>query len=514
MWSTEYNDYLRDESRRTGRADAISFPRSEDEICEALAAARAAKLPVTVQGARTGITGGAVPDGGQILNLSRMNRFLSVALDEASGECRITLQPGALLADLNHFLRNPLAPDLPAAEGIGAEARRAVEAKGRFLFPPDLTEVSASFGGLVSCNGSGARSYRFGATREYVRSLRVVLADGRVIALRRGNQKCRGRAFSLADGLGGAIKGRVPSYTMPDVKNAAGYFAADDMDLIDLFIGAEGTLGILSQIEVAAVPLPPVLWGIMSFLPTEDDALSFVERVRTAPARPYAIEFIDGSALTLLRARKKDNAAFASLRAPPAGNVTAVYVEFGGTAEAVDGAVSEMSDILSDCGGDVDQTWLAGSEREIDEIKKFRHAVPEAVNLLIDERRRSEPKLTKLGTDLAVPDGALRSAMRMYREGLKQTGLDNVIFGHVGNNHLHVNILPRTLADYETGRKLYQEWARTVVAMGGTVSAEHGIGKLKAPMLREMYGEEGIREMREIRQLFDPAGMLNQGNLF
>ena len=514
MWSAEYNDYLRDESRRTGRADAISFPNTEGDILKGLAAARAARQPVTVQGARTGITGGAVPDGGHILNLSRMNGILSASLDQATGECRLTVQPGLLLADLNRFLRTPLAADLPAASGLDDSMRIAIAGSNRFFFPPDLTEASASLGGLVSCNGSGARSYRFGAARLFIRSLRVVLADSRVIELQRGVQKARGRSFALADGRGGTIEGALPSYTMPDVKNSAGYFVADDMDLIDLFIGAEGTLGILSQIEIAAIPLPPVLWGVMMFLPTEDDAVTFVERVRTAPARPFAIEFIDAASIALLRAQKHANPAFAGLRQPPPGGVTAVYVEYGGTAEAVDRAVSEMSDVLSDCGGDVDLTWLASSEHEIEDIKKFRHAVPEAVNLLIDERRRIEPKLTKLGTDLAVPDGALRSVMHLYREGLQRTGLASVVFGHIGNNHVHVNIIPSNLGEYEAGRALYQEWARTVVAMGGTVSAEHGIGKLKAPMLREMFGEEGIRQMRELRKLFDPAGVLNPGNLF
>jgi D-lactate dehydrogenase (cytochrome) len=513
MLSPEYNDYLRDESRRMGRADAISFPRTESDICKALAAAREAHQPVTIQGARTGITGGAVPDGGHILNLSRMNGILSAAVDPASGECRLVVQPGLLLADLNRFLRAPLAADLPAAAGLDAAARRSIAESNPFFFPPDLTETSASLGGLVACNGSGARSYRFGAARAFVRSLRIMLADGRTIALQRGVQSASGRSFALVDGRI-RIEGTLPSYAMPNGKSAAGYFAKDNMDLIDLFIGAEGTLGVLSQVEIAAIPLPPVLWGVMAFLNTEEDALTFVERARAAPARPIAIEYIDAAAIGLLRAQKHGNPAFANLQEPPSGRIAAVYVEYGGTAEAVDQAVSAMSDVLSDCGGDVDQTWLASSEREIDGLKKFRHAVPEAINLLIDERRRTEPKLTKLGTDLAVPDRALRSVVRLYREGLQHAGLESAVFGHIGNNHLHVNIIPRNLAEYEAGRALYLGWAREVVAMGGTISAEHGVGKLKVPLLREMYGDEGIRQMRELKRLFDPENVLNPGNLF
>jgi D-lactate dehydrogenase (cytochrome) len=102
----------------------------------------------------------------------------------------------------------------------------------------------------------------------------------------------------------------------------------------------------------------------------------------------------------------------------------------------------------------------------------------------------------------------------MYRAGLAAEGLEAVIFGHIGNNHVHVNILPRTLQEYNAGKDLYLRWARQVVALGGTVSAEHGIGKFKVAMLREMFGDQGIHEMREVKRLFDPEGKLNRGNLF
>ena len=104
--------------------------------------------------------------------------------------------------------------------------------------------------------------------------------------------------------------------------------------------------------------------------------------------------------------------------------------------------------------------------------------------------------------------------MALYREGLERLGLENVIFGHIGDNHLHVNIIPRTAEEYEKGRNLYQEWACKVVKVGGTVSAEHGIGKLKREMLEEMYGPKAIEEMRELKRCFDPLGLLNRGNLF
>jgi len=150
----------------------------------------------------------------------------------------------------------------------------------------------------------------------------------------------------------------------------------------------------------------------------------------------------------------------------------------------------------------------------MEKFKAFRHALPEAVNRLIDERRKVEPTLTKLGTDMAVPDAHLGAILERYERDLAAAGLDYVIFGHIGNNHLHVNILPASKADYQRGRALYLAWARDVVGWGGTVAAEHGIGKLKAPMLEVMFGAAGIAEMRAVKRVFDPEGRLSPGNLF
>ncbi|MHB0912375.1 MAG: FAD-binding oxidoreductase [Armatimonadota bacterium] len=465
-WTNEYDDYLRDESRRVGAAESISFPKSEAEVIEVLRAPG----PVTIQGARTGIVAGAVPPCGHVLNLSWMNGIGEVR------DGRITVQPGALLADV----------------------RKRVEAAGLF-FPPDPTETTASIGGMVACNASGALSYRYGPTRKWVQALRVVLADGSTLAIRRG-ERARGRDFSLTTEDGRTISGRLPGYAMPSVKSAAGYYVADDMELIDLFIGMEGTLGVITEVELSLAPRPAQVAGLTVFLPSEESALRFVRELRTIPV--VAIEYFNADALNLLR-----ETALTDVPAPLPG--CAVYTEVHG---GVDDAVERVLEILPKVGASDEKTWLAESEREIEALKAFRHAVPESVNLLIDERREENRSIAKLGTDMSVPTSALETAMRMYNEGL--AGLDSVIFGHIGDGHMHVNILPKDESEYETGRALYAIWARRVVEMGGSVAAEHGIGKTKAPLLALMYGEEGVAGMRDLKKLFDPEMRLAPGNLF
>ncbi|MEI7435356.1 MAG: FAD-binding oxidoreductase [bacterium] len=511
--AAEFSDYLRDESRRAGSAGAIAFPHDEDETAACLMEA-AVGCGVTVQGARTGITGGAVPDGGLILNLSRMQGILDVQLGASAGEYRLTVQPGLPLKALREALARRL-PDGVARPGAGtAAALRALQSGPPVWFPPDPTETSASLGGMLACNASGACSYAYGPTRRYVEALRVVLADGRRLALRRGIERAVGRSFALLTGDGQLCAGQLPDYRMPGVKNASGYFVADDMDLVDLLIGSEGTLGIITEIELRLLPHPAAMWGLQTFLPSEAAALKFVERLRAGMTRPVAIEFFDQAALDMLRQRKASTPAFKDIPEPPAAGA-AVYLEFHGDNEdEVSARVADAAGVLVRSGGREEEAWLASTPAELERLKSFRHAVPEAVNLTIDERRRATPGLTKLGTDMAVPDARIEEVVALYRAGLAKSGLESVVFGHIGNNHLHVNILPRSMAEYETGKALYLEWARNVIGWGGTVSAEHGIGKAKIALLRAMYGDTAITQMRAVKSVFDPAGRLNRGNLF
>jgi len=288
------------------------------------------------------------------------------------------------------------------------------------------------------------------------------------------------------------------------------------MDLVDLFIGSEGTLGVISEIELRLVPLPACRWAVLAFFPSDAEAVSLVMTVRSlAPAeRPVAIEYFDRHALDLLRDLKDAGGTVPGIPDLPANCRTALYLEYHGDELQVADAVGAIPARMEAVGASGEAAWIADSERELERFKLFRHAVPETVNRLIDERRKKEPEITKLGTDMAVPDTELQAILTHYRTGLDEAGLEAVMFGHIGNNHIHVNILPRTLQDYERGKDLYLQWARQVLEMGGTVSAEHGIGKFKVALLREMLGDAGIRQMRDVKRVLDPDGLLNCGNLF
>lgn len=498
-------DFLHDESRLAGFAEYIAFPETEDDVADILRQCAERQLAVTVQGARTGITAGAVPHGGVVLNMSKMNRVVGVIEGENAGEIRLRVQPGLLLKDLREYIRR----------GEWKAACRGSASSRDYFFPPDPTETTASLGGMIACNASGALSFHYGPTRNYVMALRVVLADGRRLALRRGVHRATGRRFTLSCEDGTEIRGTVPSYRMPRVKNAAGYFAQDDMDLLDLFVGGEGTLGVVTEAELVLQPAPIVRWGVMGFLDREGEVAALVELFRRAAPQPVALEYFDRYALDLLRQSRDRVAALQSLPEWSSTWQGALYVEFhaqdeGEALEALESAAERFESFgIADAA-----TWTATDAQQMEKLREMRHAVPEQVNAQIASLRQSEPRLTKLGTDMAVPDEYLAAALRMYREGLDSEKLYGVQFGHIGDNHVHVNILPRTWDEYERGRNLYLDWARRVIQWGGTISAEHGVGKLKVALLREMYGVTGVAQMAAVKRAFDPEWRLGCGTLF
>lgn len=471
----------------------IFFPEKESDIVEILAAYP--EIPVTVQGARTGLTAGCVPESGLTVNMERMNRILSCDTDETGGT--VTVQPGVLLQTLRRY--------------AGSQ---------HLFFTPDPTETTASLGGMVSCNSSGARSFKYGAVRNHVLGLTLILPGGGRLKIERGASFAAGRDFSLPTCGGRMIEGRLPEIEMPHVKkNTAGYFIRPDMDLIDMFIGAEGTLGIITSIKLTLIPESRYTFGAMLFLPDEGSAIELVQLVKKEmrePGRrsPEAMEFFGEDAVSLLRKAQIAGSMLTEMQLVPDVCSCGIYIEY--TAASRD----EMMELFEyirrvdmQVGGDPKETWAAMNESHMEKLKLFRHAVPELVNMNISEIKKECPDITKLGTDMSVPDDRLSDVFRMYRRDLDDGHFQSAVFGHIGDSHLHVNIIPGDMNEYMRGKKLFDHWADEVVAMGGSVSAEHGIGKLKTPLLKKLYSDGQLKDMMELKKCFDPEGLLNRGNI-
>lgn len=510
--SDEFAEYLRDESRTVGYADSISFPVCEHEISNIAKFCYKSCTKITVQGGRTGLAAAAVPFGGHIINLSKMNKVVGMAKE---GETfYLDVQPGFVLSELRKAITSKKF-DITGWTRESLDAYADFIKAGEQFFPPDPTETSATLGGMVSCNASGARTHGYGATRRYVTGLRAVLADGDTVTVNRGEFFAEKRKLEIKTDSGKIISVNLPSYKMPDTKNASGYFADDNMDAIDLFIGSDGTLGIISEIRIKLLPMPAEVWGTTCFFETEEQALLFTDKIKKKNIGPVSLEYFDARALEILRTQKAEKTAFAALPEIPESAETAVYVELHCTDDnAAAQKLFDVGGVIAEAGGSENNTWVARTETDRNRLLFFRHAVPESVNMLIDERKKEFPNITKLGSDMSVPDKYLFEVVALYRKTLAENGLEAAAWGHIGENHLHVNILPRNDEEYNIGKKLFVQWAGEIAKMGGAVSAEHGVGKLKASFLKVMYGEEHIREMAELKKIFDEKYILGVGNLF
>lgn len=505
-------EYLRDESKKVGHAESISFPETHEQVCQIMAQLYETGTPVTVQGSRTGLAAAAVPFGGHVLNLSRMDKVLGMRQED--DRFYITVQPGVILQKLNKSIAarafNTEGWDEAAQETYKAFTKTPVQ-----MFTPDPTESTAAIGGMVACNASGARSYHYGPTRRHINALRGVLADGQSIRIRRGEVFAKGLELTLQTEQGNTLNVKLPTYKMPECKNASGYYCKENMDAIDLLIGSDGTLAVLTEIEISLLPTPAMTWGVTAFFPDQYKAVAYTKQVRSIAEGIAAIEYFDTCALDILRKQKAENTAFAGLPFLPAEYGCAVYTELHcDSEEQAYELLEKLGSYCAQAGGNPDMTWVASSDSDRDMLHFFRHAVPESVNMQVERSKRNYPEITKVGGDLAVPDESFETLLALYDSTLEAEGLQHAAWGHIGDNHIHVNILPRDMDEYSRGKALLARWAAEVSRMGGAVSAEHGVGKLKAPFLEVMYGAEHIREMAALKAAFDPKCMLGRGNLF
>ncbi|MBV8817607.1 MAG: FAD-binding oxidoreductase [Acidobacteriaceae bacterium] len=432
---------VEDASGFTGHADYIVSPATTDEVARLLNEANRDRVPVTISGAGTGVTGGRVPQGGHLLSLDRFKK-----LDIQTGCCR-------------------------AGAGVPLSDLQSAAAQTRQFYAPDPTEWTASVGGSIATNASGSRSFRYGSTRRHVLALTTVFMDGSVRKLRRGD----------------TVDFDVPALPLPDVtKSTAGYLLRPGMDWIDLITGSEGTLAVVVEAELQLLPAPADLLSGVIFFQTDDAALDAVDSWRSIPGLRM-LEYFDRNSLDFLRQKYSE---------VPAGSGAALLIE--DDAGDVDAWVDRLPD---------ENSWFALSDQDRERFRRFRHALPELVNETMHRRG-----FLKLGSDFAVPVARNREMLSFYHEQLQ--GLDYVIFGHIGDAHVHVNILPESQADFERGKELMTAFARQAVKLGGTVSAEHGLGKRKSAFLAIQYTPEQIEAMKAVKRRLDPNWLLGRGNLF
>ncbi len=500
------DDKLYDESRYTGYADAWVRPTDAAQVQTVLTAANRYRIPVTTIAMQTSVTGASTPQGGVVLDLS--------GLTGVSPQDAALVRPGTILLDY----------------------KRSVEALGLF-YPPDPTSQNiASIGGTVACNASGALSYLYGPTRDYVDGLQVVLPTGELIDIRRGDVLCRDDTLvipaslpypRLAHDIAIPLSPEIsPSWR--DLKSAAGLWLSKPMDLVDLFIGTEGLFGVIVNIRTRLLPLRDLFFSLMILVPdrrtivalvqvldmfthpereeavcTNSDAdLSKVFALVTSPAaaerlnliRPACMEWFDAATSRLVSDRS----------APSLYGRLYIEQEYrpGTGADSYLEQWTDFQELMADHGYPL-EIEAAVAENQVRAMIIERRAVPELLN------KRIRPGLTKAASDCAVPMRHLEGFLELH-DALPEGR--TYVFGHIGNAHLHANLMPDDADELKDFRAILKDLAAQTIAMGGTVSGEHGIGKLKKPLFELMASKATLDHIRAVKSALDPNMLLNRGN--
>ena len=497
--------YLIDECKIRGNADRIAIPENESELSALMGNANFSGTKVTVSGLRTGLCGGSVPFGGTLVSMERFSSIIGIGEDEKGYFVRT--QPCVTIQNIVGSIQMKriegfadVTPD--ACAHFRSDPRK-------FFYPVDPTEMNGSIGGNIAANASGARTFKYGPTRNWVRSVKLMLPDGRCIRIDRGTYFAEGRHFDVTvDGV--HLEFDIPDYEFNrTVKNAAGLFCHRDMDLIDLIIGSEGILGIIVEADLRLVEWHPLISNII-FMPDDGSALSLIDDLRHDDVIcPEFVEYFDTGSVDLIRRTCERDP---TILEPPAERSSAIFLDM-----PLDGDVLSKYDRLFELvrrnGGDPARSWTGYDQNDRKRMFAFRHSVPKSIFDYVASLKDGIPAINKMGTDMSVPEINNREMMSYYDSVLKESGLEYVIFGHMGNCHPHVEIILKDMDDLVKAKEAYLLLARRAFELGGSPSAEHGIGKLKRDYIGMMYGDDGISGIRAVKLAFDPNLILNRGNI-
>lgn len=434
------SDYEHDEMTIYGlyAPEAVLLAQNTDEISAVLRYCCQKGIAVTPRGAGTGLCGGCVAvRGGIVLSTERMKRVLEV--DEKN--MTATVEPGVLLM----------------------EFPKALEGTGLF-YPPDPGEKTATMGGNAMTNAGGMRAVRYGVTRDYVLGMEVVLSSGEILT------------------LGGK-----------NVKTSSGY------SLIDLLVGSEGTLGILTKLTVKLIPEPKANISLLIPFDDLDTCIGAVPAVLGCGCEPTAVEFMEREVIACAE-------TYLGKQFPDASADAYLLVRLdGASVEALRPAMDRLTDLALSIGAR--DVLLADTDERKESIWNARGAFLEAIKnstTVMDE------------CDVVVPRERIADFVRQSGQIGREAGVRICSFGHAGDGNLHIYVCKDAMEDQAWAKALEQVMDRLYAAarnLGGEVSGEHGIGHAKREFLRESLGETQMVLMRGIKSVFDPVGILNPGKV-
>jgi len=473
--------YLTDESGITGTAKAIFFPETQKELQDIVAFARQEHQHVVIQGARTGFNAGAVPDGGFIVNLSKMSAVTGFRYDEQRQEGMITVQAGCTLEQIHIALQRKQL-DIKDWDAESQNHWKYYKNSRKTLcFFPNPTETSATIGGVTATGAGGSYADSMGKVSEHIESILLLLSNGRFLHLQKSMQ--------LKDLLGASGIDGEPLM---------------EQDAISCVCGSEGTLGIIVEITLRLHLKPEATYGLLSFHNSMGQAANYFnvlkETAHKEKIQILAADWFDQSCDHFLQNLDRRTEQLSHLPNFPANANAAIWLEFSGDEDAIYPFFEAAMTFLESDGSFADNALAATEVRDMERLGSFRHAVTEAVNLAKTE---NPPRMIDW---IALTDQWSRIA-HMVKEFLNRNEIPYVMMGHVGDGRTSLRFLQMS-EDKESG--IISELTKLLLRNECICSQEHGYGRLKRDLFAEMQPEI-YEKWKKIREKFDEIGLLNPG---
>lgn len=438
-YSEKYEGYLRDESGLTGRAESISFPEKEAEVRDIVKTMADTGTSLTIQGGKTGLWGGAVPKGGHLMSLANVKQ-----VKELAGN-RLVVEPGVTLQEV-----------------------RQVLARTSLFWPPDPSEETATVGGVAATGARGMCAHHYGETARHIEAVRVVLADGSVREIKRGE----------------LLAGK---------------------DALDLFLGTEGLFGVVTELTLLLQEKPREKWGIIFFFSSESDVAAFAAaagRIKAAGAHVTALEYLDRHIRDLLHKSRQLLPRLQELPPLAESDAGLVYVEIHGMEPGIEEVAEALMEAALACGSDPETALAVSGEAEVEKMRLYRHLAVECIGL--------QTVLPRIGMEARVREGCLENVLADFRARCDAQGIKAGVMGSLGSGLLNISLLADSEESARQGKVFLADWleaTRSRITVGG------GIGKTRKEFFAKLAGEEAVEEIKRLKKVLDPLNLLNPGNM-
>ena len=461
--SDEAYEGYREDVVMKGHPQAVFRPSNSEELQTIIHLCSQNSIPFTVCGSQTSVTGASVAMRGVLISMEKFKSVGQINI-RPDGTASVHSQPGVLLGDFQLLM----------------------EAEG-WHYPPDPTSwEEVQLGASIATNATGENSYYYGSSRNYVLGLEVLLPNGEIRKLKR----------------------TLDPLSLDRSKNLAGYVLGKEE--IDEWIGSEGTLGIITEVELLLLPKPKPFTSLFIFFKEEQEALDFSIKLNRdrADFGLRCLEYMDHEATKIMRTKSE--------RLVIPDNTCTIYIKIEELNEGFfENCLEKLMEVSHSVNADYElfeQTLVAQDRNELLEFRRLRHHVPATINEHASLKRTSGGG--KVSSDWWVPLEHINDQFLFLRKELDSLPIRAIAFGHIGNGHPHVNLIPENSEDKSKALEFTKKCMQRAAESGGGVCGEHGLGKIKHWALDIQWNETTIDRMRDVKKKWDPQGIAAPGNLF